>query len=199
MSRSCRVVSGTFRPQRIISIADRFDVDGGSVLDNILVARAYNHEQQMHYLTLVAAKMVEDRFSLIVVDSATALFRVDFAGRGTLSERQQKLGQHLSHLIKIAEEFNVAVYVTNQVQSDPSGGMGAMFGDQKKPIGGNIMAHACTTRLQLKKGRGEQRICKVYDSPCLPRRSACISWVRVECSMRRTEQSRAGGASCGLW
>ena len=109
------------------------------MLDNILVARAYNHEQQMHYLTLVAAKMVEDRFSLIVVDSATALFRVDFAGRGTLSERQQKLGQHLSHLIKIAEEFNVAVYITNQVQSDPSGGMGAMFGDQKKPIGGNIM------------------------------------------------------------
>jgi RecA/RadA recombinase len=46
--------------------------------------------------------------------------------------------------------------------------MGAMFGDQKKPIGGNIMAHACTTRLQLKKGRGDQRICKVYDSPCLP-------------------------------
>ena len=143
------------------------------MLDNILVARAYNHEQQMHYLTLVAAKMVEDRFSLIVVDSATALFRVDFAGRGTLSERQQKLGQHLSHLIKIAEEFNVAVYVTNQVQSDPSGGMGAIFGDQKKPIGGNIMAHACTTRLQLKKGRGEQRICKVYDSPCLPE-AECI-------------------------
>ena len=148
--------TGTFRPQRIISIAERFDVDGNSVLDNILVARAYNHEQQMHYLTLVAAKMVEDRFSLVVVDSATALFRVDFAGRGALSERQQKLGQHLSHLIKIAEEFNVAVYVTNQVQSDPSGGMGAMFGDQKKPIGGNIMsthtdthhAHRCTRNIR---------------------------------------------------
>ena len=116
---------------------------------------------------------VEDRFALIIVDSCTALFRVDFAGRGTLSERQQKLGAHLSALIKLAEEFNVAVYLTNQVQSDPSGGMGAMFGDQKKPIGGNIMAHACTTRLQLKKGRGEQRICKVYDSPCLPE-AECI-------------------------
>ena len=172
-SDPCRSVIGTFRPQRILSIADRFEVDGASVLDNILVARAYNHEQQMHYLTLVAAKMVEDRYSLIVVDSCTALFRVDFAGRGALSERQQKLGQHLSHLMKIAEEFNVAVYITNQVQSDPSGGMGAMFGDQKKPIGGNIMAHASTTRLQLKKGRGEQRLCKVYDSPCLPE-SECV-------------------------
>ena len=164
---------GTFRPDRIIAIAERFEVDGGSVLDNILVARAYNHEQQMSFLTAVAAKMVEERFALIVVDSCTALFRVDFAGRGTLSERQQKLGQHLSALIKLSEEFNCAVYLTNQVQSDPSGGMGAMFGDMKKPIGGNIMAHACTTRLQLKKGRGEQRTCKVYDSPCLPE-TECI-------------------------
>jgi DNA repair protein RAD51 len=47
---------------------------------------------------------------------------------------------------------------------------GAMvgMGDAKKPIGGNIMAHASTTRLYLRKGRGENRICKVYDSPCLP-------------------------------
>lgn len=29
------------------------------------------------------------------------------------------------------------------------------------------MGHACTTRLSLRKGRGENRICKVYDSPCL--------------------------------
>ena len=30
--------------------------------------------------------------------------------------------------------------------------------DPKKPIGGNIMAHASTTRLYLRKGRGEQVI-----------------------------------------
>lgn len=40
--------------------------------------------------------------------------------------------------------------------------------DPKKPIGGNIMAHASTTRLYLRKGRGENRICKIYDSPSLP-------------------------------
>jgi len=37
-----------------------------------------------------------------------------------------------------------------------------------KPIGGNIIAHASTTRLKFKKGRGENRICQVYDSPTLP-------------------------------
>ncbi len=44
--------------------------------------------------------------------------------------------------------------------------------DPKKPIGGNIIAHASTTRLSFRKGRGEQRICKVYDSPCLPEAEA---------------------------
>lgn len=41
-------------------------------------------------------------------------------------------------------------------------------GDMKKPIGGNIIAHASQTRLYLRKGRGESRICKIYDSPSLP-------------------------------
>lgn len=40
--------------------------------------------------------------------------------------------------------------------------------DPKKPIGGHIMAHASTTRLYLKKGKGETRVMKIYDSPNLP-------------------------------
>ncbi|GJX91999.1 DNA repair protein RAD51, partial [Tanacetum coccineum] len=62
--------------------------------------------------------------------------------------------------------FGVAVVITNQVVAQVDGS--AMFsGPQIKPIGGNIMAHASTTRLALRKGRGEERICKVISSPCL--------------------------------
>lgn len=162
---------GTFRPERIISIAERFGVDSQAVLDNIAVARAFTHEMQINLLIGAAAKLIEDHYSLIIVDSCTALFRSDFLGRGQLAERQQKLGHFLSQLHKLSEEFNVAVIITNQVVSDPGGG--AMFvSDMKKPIGGNIMAHSSTTRLSLRKGRGEQRICKVYDSPCLPESEA---------------------------
>jgi meiotic recombination protein DMC1 len=73
--------------------------------------------------------------------------------------------------MKISEQYNVAVFVTNQVMSDP-GGNSAFVMDAKKPIGGNIMAHASTTRLYLRKGKGEQRICKIYDSPLLPESEA---------------------------
>ena len=81
------------------------------------------------------------------------------------------LGKTLSRLLKIGEQFNVAIFITNQVMSDP-GGATSFVADMKKPIGGNIIAHASTTRLYLRKGKGEQRICKVYDSPMLPESEA---------------------------
>jgi meiotic recombination protein DMC1 len=48
-----------------------------------------------------------------------ALFRVDFSGRGELADRQQKLAQLMSRLQKISEEYNVAVFITNQMTADP--------------------------------------------------------------------------------
>ncbi|MCO5600289.1 hypothetical protein L7F22_054399 [Adiantum nelumboides] len=157
---------GTFRPDRIFPIAERFGLDPVAVLDNIIYARAYTHEHQFNLLLGLAAKMSEEPFRLLIVDSITALFRVDFSGRGELAERQQKLAQVLSRLTKIAEEFNVAVYMTNQVIADPGGG--TFLADPKKPAGGHVLAHASTVRLMLRKGKGEQRICKVFDSPNLP-------------------------------
>ncbi len=81
------------------------------------------------------------------------------------------LGKTLSKLIKLAEQFNIAVMLTNQVMSDPGASM-TFAVDPKKPIGGNILAHASTTRLYFRKGKGDERICKIYDSPCLPESEA---------------------------
>lgn len=157
----------TFRPERIAKIAERFGLDQAQVLDNIIYARAYTTEHQTSLITLAAAQMMEDCFSLVIVDSIMALYRVDYTGRGQLSERQQNLGQFLSKLMKLAEQFNVAILLTNQVMADPGGGMGSFMGDTRKPIGGHVLAHASTTRLYFKKGKGEERICKVMDSPSI--------------------------------
>ncbi|KAJ9550457.1 hypothetical protein OSB04_014502 [Centaurea solstitialis] len=161
---------GTFRPDRIVPIAERFGMDAGAVLDNIIYARAYTYEHQYNLLLGLAAKMSEEPFRLLIVDSVIALFRVDFTGRGELAERQQKLAQMLSRLTKIAEEFNVAVYMTNQVIADPGGGV--FISDPKKPAGGHVLAHAATVRLMFRKGKGEQRVCKVFDAPNLPESEA---------------------------
>ncbi|CAO1420905.1 unnamed protein product [Diamesa hyperborea] len=165
---------GTFRPERLVAVAERFSLDANGVLDNVACARAYNTDHQLSLLIQASAMMAESRYSLIIVDSATALYRTDYSGRGELAARQMHLARFLRHLLRLADEFGVAVVITNQVvaQVDSS----AMFqSDPKKPIGGNIIAHASTTRLSLRKGRGDNRVCKIYDSPCLPESEAMFS------------------------
>ncbi|KAG0668508.1 recombinase rad51 [Maudiozyma exigua] len=158
---------GTFRPIRLVSIAQRFGLDPDDALNNVAYARAYNADHQLKLLDAAAQMMSESRFSLIVVDSVMALYRTDFSGRGELSARQMHLAKFMRALQRLADQFGVAVVVTNQVVAQVDGA--AMFNpDPKKPIGGNIMAHSSTTRLGFKKGKGCQRICKVVDSPCLP-------------------------------
>ncbi|CCH45195.1 DNA repair protein [Wickerhamomyces ciferrii] len=158
---------GTFRPVRLVSIARRYGLNEDDALDNVAYARAYNADHQLQLLNQAAAMMSESRFSLLIVDSIMALYRTDFAGRGELSARQMHVAKYMRTLQRLADEFGIAVVITNQVVAQVDGGM--MFNpDPKKPIGGNIIAHSSTTRLSLKKGKGEQRICKIYDSPCLP-------------------------------
>jgi len=165
---------GCFRPERLIAIAERYGLSGQDVLDNVAVARAYNSDHQSKLLMTAAAMMSEQRYALLIIDSATALYRTDYSGRGELAARQMHLARFLRSLQRIADEFGVAVVITNQVVAQVDGG--ALFAaDPKKPIGGHIMAHASTTRLYLRKGKGEQRICKVYDSPCLPEEEAQFS------------------------
>uniref|UniRef100_A0A8C5Z397 Meiotic recombination protein n=1 Tax=Marmota marmota marmota TaxID=9994 RepID=A0A8C5Z397_MARMA len=130
-------------------------------------------EHQMELVEQLGEELSSGDYRLIVVDSIMANFRVDYCGRGELSERQQKLNQHLFKLNRLAEEFNVAVFLTNQVQSDP--GASALFAsaDGRKPIGGHVLAHASATRILLRKGRGDERVAKLQDSPDMPEKE-CV-------------------------
>lgn len=165
---------GTFRPERIRQIAEAKGVSAEAAMDNIVYARCYTSEHLVQLLIEAAGIMVsdDDRFALIVIDSIMGCFRVDYSGRGELSERQQALAKVMSKLLKVSEEFNVAVVLTNQVMADPGGGC-AFMPSLPKPVGGHILAHYSTTRVSLRKGRAEQRVAKIYDSPWLPE-SECV-------------------------
>ncbi|OAG31748.1 DNA repair protein RAD51 [Nematocida displodere] len=165
---------GTFRPERLVAIAERFGLDPVAVLDKVSCARAYNTDHQNQLLLQASALMSEGDYRVLVVDSAMALYRTDYSGRGELSARQVHLGRFLRSLMRLADEYNIAVIITNQVVAQVDGA--SMFAaDTKKPVGGHIMAHASTTRLYLRKGRGETRICKIYDSPSLPESEAMFA------------------------
>ena len=44
---------GTFRPERLLAVAERYGLQGSDVLDNVAYARAYNSDHQMTLLTQV--------------------------------------------------------------------------------------------------------------------------------------------------
>jgi DNA repair protein RadA len=156
---------GTFRPERVRQFAEGIGANPEKVLKNILVARAFNSDHQMLLLDKVT-ELIKDGepIKLMIVDSLTAHFRAEYGGRGQLADRQQRLNRYLHNLMKISEMNNLAVYVTNQVMSDPA----QLFGDPTKAIGGNIVGHACTYRMYLRRGKKDSRVCKLIDSPDLP-------------------------------
>jgi len=162
----------TFRPERIVEMAKGLGVDPKKALENIKVARAYNSDHQM-----LLAEKVEDlikkegaNVKLIIVDSLTAHFRAEFIGRGTLAERQQKINKHMRTLANIASNYNVCVYVTNQVMAKPD----QFFGDPTEAIGGHIVGHNSTFRIYLRKGKKDTRVAKLIDSPNLPNGEAAF-------------------------
>lgn len=155
----------TFRPERIIELADGQGMDPNIVLKNIQVARAYNSDHQLLLVEKVEDLITKKKMNvkLIVVDSLTAHFRAEFIGRGSLAERQQKLNKHMHELLKLADTHNLCVYVTNQVMSKPD----QFFGDPTQAIGGHIVAHASTFRIYLRKGKKGSRVAKLIDAPNL--------------------------------
>ncbi len=164
---------GTFRPQRIKQISEGMGANPEKVLKNILVARAFNSDHQMLLLEKVGEMIKSgEPIKLLIIDSLTAHFRAEFSGRGQLADRQQKLNRYMHDLMKLAESNNLAVYVTNQVMANPA----QLFGDPTTAIGGNIVGHASTYRIYLRRGKQGSRVAKLVDSPNLPDNET-VFWV----------------------
>ena len=161
----------TFRPERIIQMANAFELDPDEALEKIHVARAYNSSHQMLLVDKVKELSKETPASLLIVDSLTAHFRAEYIGRGALADRQQKLNKHMHDLLRWSDLNNGIVCVTNQVSSKPD----AFFGDPTRPIGGHIVGHTATFRIYLRKSKGPKRIARLIDSPHLPEGEAVFT------------------------
>ena len=162
----------TFRPERITQLAEGAGLNPEDALSRIMVARAYNSDHQMLLAEKVESLITEQgkKVMLVVVDSLTSHFRAEYIGRGTLAERQQKLNRHMHALAKIANSYNICVYVTNQVMAKPD----QFFGDPTASIGGHIVAHASTFRIYLRKGKKGSRVAKLIDAPALADGEVCF-------------------------
>ena len=155
---------GTFRWERIESMARALGLDPDEVMSNIYYVRAVNSDHQMAVVDELFDLVPRENIKLVVVDSVTGHFRAEYIGREHLAQRQQKLNRHLHQLMRLAEIYNVAVVVTNQVMARPD----VFYGDPTQAVGGHVLYHAPGVRVQLRKSRGNRRIARVVDAPHLP-------------------------------
>jgi len=156
---------GTFRWERIEAMAKAQGLDPDTVMNNIYYMRAINTDHQIAIVDDLQELISKDpAIKLVIVDSVTSHFRAEYAGRENLAVRQQKLNKHLHQLTRLAEVYDLAVVVTNQVMARPD----MFYGDPTVAVGGHTLYHTPGIRIQVKKSRGNRRIARVVDAPHLP-------------------------------
>ncbi len=156
---------GTLRPEFIKQLAEAKGMNAEKVLQNVKGVRAFNSDHQMLLVEKVEELIKQGvPIKLVIVDSLMGHFRSEFVGRGTLADRQQKLNKHMHALLKLAMNYDIAIYLTNQVMAKPD----TFFGDPTEAIGGHIVAHNSTYRVYLRRGKKGTRVAKLVDAPAMP-------------------------------
>ncbi|MCY3411912.1 MAG: DNA repair and recombination protein RadA [Candidatus Heimdallarchaeota archaeon] len=154
---------GSFSPERVIQICSRWSLDPKIILDNILVGRAYTTDMQIKMLNSITAQIKDHQVKLLIIDSISSNFRAEYMGKEAIYDRQQKLNNHLQQLARLADIHDLAVVITNQVMSTMENDI------QLRPVGGNILAHGSTHRIQCSKSKlnSSVRFAQVVASPSL--------------------------------
>ena len=116
-------------------------------IDNILIVQAEDSDQQERMIDDIDSllKNKSERFRLLVVDSPVTHYRSEYIRRENLPTRQQKLYKFIRRLVTIAHTYNIAVVVTNHINTTPDSR--EIFGN--RPIGGHAMGHAVTYSVGL--------------------------------------------------
>ena len=155
----------TFRAERVHQIVEARRLGSvEEILKRIFVCKIYNSAHLEYVIANLGKSIEQYKANLVIVDSVISLHRAEYTGRETLADRQQRLNILLHKLVRLTEVYNIAIVVTNQVQSMPDNSFGNSSFDPVRLAGGNIMAHASTYRIFLKKA-GRNRIAIMLDSP----------------------------------
>ena len=152
----------TFRPDRIAQIAGSLGLDPHEILSNIFCWEASNALHQVQGIERMEGLLKEENIKLVIVDSMMSHLRSEYLGRGTLAERQNILNDALHKLKNLSKVRKLTSVYTNQVVSTPD------IYTPLKPAGGNIMGHAATTRIFIKKSSKGAVVVTLTKSPYLP-------------------------------
>lgn len=136
-------------------------------LDNVIIREVNNLETQERIVDDIDSLLKDKtkRFKLLIVDSPVTHYRSEYIGRAKLPERQQRLYKFMRRLVEIARTYNLAVVVTNHINTTPNRKIYA------RPVGGNAMGHAVTYSIRLRTGNRSIHHATIISSPYHPTNS----------------------------
>lgn len=158
--------------------ADRFAQIAGpsakEIAGKIMIFEPMSLEQQ-HISIKDAAKVAGRDLGLVVLDSATSLYRVLLEADDNRAVRRM-LSVQMSELLELARMHRIPVLITNQIYTDIETGT-------LRPLGGTSLEHTCKAIVSLEKignGRRRARIMKHRSQPEGETAEFCITAKGVE-------------------
>jgi DNA repair protein RadA len=139
----------TFRPERLVQMAESRGMDTKTALESVFSLRARDVEAQARVLK----RMVDDpRVSpakLVVVDTVTKNFSLEFPGRERTGRRQGALGSYLNRIAIDAYLHRRVVLLTNRVASITRDGI-----SQDVNVGGLTVGRFVSKSIRLEREGG---------------------------------------------
>jgi DNA repair protein RadA len=121
--------TGSFRPERIVELAERRAVDPDSVLKNIfsINARSVTSQIEVNRRFDQDPSFVDCR--LLIVDDLTSNFVSDFSKESEVPARQRALSLYVRNLSYLANRRGLSVLVSNSIRSRGDLGEGETTGE----------------------------------------------------------------------
>jgi len=128
---------GGFSPERIRQMAEARNLDPDEVLSRFLVFTPGNFKEQRRVVSSLK-RIVDNSFSLVVIDSITAHYRAEENRSGLLTD----LSRQLQVLLWIARKHSIPVIVINQVHYDSRL-------ERIRPVAEQTLGYRCKDILRL--------------------------------------------------
>lgn len=104
--------TGTFRPERIVEMQKRRDLQN-NVLDYITISRITNTSEQINSIK----NLKFENYSLLVIDNITDLFSYEYPSEETTFKKNFLFMNHMRDLSYIAINHNIPIVISNMVRN----------------------------------------------------------------------------------
>ena len=161
---------GTFAYERLSQIAE-YDYQKISPL--MIIMRPTTFEDQSQAIDHLE-KVINKKFELIVVDTATSLYRVELSDKKETYAANRELNRQLAVLTQIAKTCGVAVLVVSQVRNVPRGETVEM-----KPVATRVLNYWSEVILDMRQ-TSQTRVIKVLREKYPEIKRADSIYVKIE-------------------